>query len=84
MEGDKKKGFILFIGDYQKQKSDIDALKEVEIEIRDRSTYTWRIVKCIISQDPKKLQDGDVLWLKNWKEEYEPTAWAVKILDVIK
>ncbi|MDY6862321.1 MAG: hypothetical protein SV062_04940 [Thermodesulfobacteriota bacterium] len=84
MDEDRKKGFILFIGDYEKQKSDIDAAKEIEIEVRDRATYGWKVVKCIISRDPKKLPDGDVLWFKNWREEYEPDPWAIKILKVIK
>ena len=61
---------------------DISELKDGEeqtLQIRDTDTYETRVVKAVISSDPKKLPGSDVLRIRWQRGQLVPEAWAIKI-----
>ena len=75
-----KQEYLTFIG---KLESLIQG-QEIELLIKDlsptRQKYDARYVKAIVSSDPEKLPDGDVLWIRGWVGVPYPNPWAIKIL----
>jgi len=57
--------------------------REIGISIRDltpgQHKYSGRNVKAIVSRSPKKLPDGDVLWIRSGTGILRSQPWAIKI-----
>jgi len=65
---------------YEQQK-EIEAGDTIETYVFDRETYERVYVKAIISKDPARLPDGDILWVRNLKGKVEPQPWAIKVIE---
>jgi hypothetical protein len=63
------------------QEKDIEAGKAIETYVIDPVTFETVHCKAIISKDPSKLPDGDVLKVRNFKGQMEEKPWAIKILE---
>jgi len=68
----------LFIEKYHQE---IEEGKEIQIEIRDHFTYEGIKVKAVVSLDPEKIPDGDILWIRNLNEMVMPDPGAIKIVE---
>jgi len=64
------------------QEKEIEAGEPIETYVFDPETYETTYCKAIISKDPSKLPDGDVLNVRNFKGQMEPEPWAIKILEL--
>ncbi|MBI2979323.1 MAG: phenylphosphate carboxylase subunit gamma [Chloroflexi bacterium] len=57
--------------------------QETALTIKDltpgRHKYGARIVKAILSSDPKRLPGGDILHVRSWTGVLYPQTWAIKI-----
>ena len=57
--------------------------QETTLTIKDltpgRRKYDTRIVKAILSSDPARLPEGDVLHVRSWTGVLYPQTWAIKI-----
>ena len=63
------------------QQAAIDAGDPIETYICDKETYEQVFVKAIISKDPAKISDGDVLWVRDLKGKLLSQPWAIKIIE---
>lgn len=76
-----KKEYLTFIPDIK----DLIENQEVKLTIKDLTPgprkYDARIVKAILSSDPGRLPDGDILWVRSWTGVLYPQPWAIKILE---
>ena len=43
--------------------------------------YNCRLVKAVVSKDPKSLPGGDLLWLRSLTGSKFPNPWGIKILE---
>lgn len=59
--------------------------KEIKLTIKDLNPgtgkYGARIVKAILSSDPDKLPEGDILHVRSWIGVLYPQTWAIKIVQ---
>ena len=53
------------------------------VEIQDAQNYERIYAKAIICKDPTNLPEGEVLWIKNYREERIPEPARIKILERI-
>ncbi len=69
--------------------SQLPAEGEVSLVIREltpedrRKKYMSRYVRARVSNDPDKLPDGDVLWLRWQMGKPHPKPWAIKVLEYL-
>ena len=75
-----KKEYLTFVGKLES----LPQGEEIELLIKDlsptRQKYDARYVKAIVSSDPEKIPDGDVLQIRGWVGVPYPKPWAIKIL----
>ena len=64
------------------QDDKVKAGEIVETYIVDRETYQHIYVRAIISEDPAKLPDADILWVRDYKGKLEPKPWAIKVIEM--
>jgi hypothetical protein len=61
--------------------------KETKLTIKDlnpgTSKYGAKIVKAILSSDPTKLPEADVLHIRSWIGALYPQTWAIKIIEEV-
>ena len=78
------KEYLTFIPDIK----DLIEDQEVKITIKDLTPgprkYDARIVKVILSSDPGRLPDGDILWVRSWTGVLYPQPWAIKIVEELE
>ena len=59
--------------------------KEIKLTIKDLNPgigkYGAKIVKAILTSDPSKLPDGDILHIRSWIGALYPQTWAIKIIE---
>ncbi len=65
---------------YEKE-SEIEQGKPIETYVFDAQTYERRYVRAIISKPPKKLEDGENLWVRDFQGRLEPEPWAIRIIE---
>lgn len=65
---------------YEQQK-EIEAGEVIETYVFDKETYEQVYVKAIISKDPAKVPEGDILWVRDLKGKLYPQPWAIKIIE---
>ena len=79
-----KKEYLTFVPDIE----DLIEDQEVNITIKDLTPgprkYDARIVKAILSSEPGRLPDGDILWVRSWTGMLYPQRWAVKIKEELE
>lgn len=60
---------------------------EVAIALREltpadrKKKYLTRYVRALISRDPRKIPDGDILWLRWQRGRLNPEPRSIKILE---
>lgn len=78
-----KKEYLTFVPDIK----DLIENQEVKLTIKDltpgRHRYDNKIVKAILSSDPGRLPDGEVLWVRSWIGVLYPQPWAIKIVGEV-
>ena len=57
--------------------------EETVVEVRSVDTVEMRRVKAILSSSPKKLPDGETLWIRGQRGKKYPEPWAIKIIEDI-
>ena len=76
-----KKEHLTFVLDIK----DLIENHEVKLTIKDLAPgtrkYNARIVKAILSSDPRRIPEGDVLRVRSWTGVLYPQPWAIKILE---
>ncbi len=75
-----KKEYLTFIPDIK----DLIENQNIKLTIKDLTPgprkYDARIVEAILSSDPGRLPEGDVLWVRSWTGVLYPQPWAIKII----
>ena len=64
------------------QEQEIDSGEAIDTYVYDRETYETIYCRAIISKDPSKLPDGEILWVRNFKGQMEEEPWAIKMLEI--
>ncbi|MFC2072637.1 phenylphosphate carboxylase subunit gamma [Chloroflexota bacterium] len=76
-----KKEYATFTPDIK----DLFENKEITLTIKDLTPgprkYDARIVRAILSSDPGRLTEGDVLFVRSWTGVLYPQTWAIKIIE---
>ena len=74
--------------EYQTFTPDIKNLvenEEIKLTVKDLNPgitkYGAKIVKAVLSSDPAKMPDGDVLHIRSWTGALYPQTWAIKIIE---
>jgi hypothetical protein len=61
--------------------------RETELTIRDLTPglrkYESNWVKAVVSNSPKQMPDGDVLWLRFPLGFLHPRPWAIKVVRIL-
>jgi hypothetical protein len=55
--------------------------EETELQVRDSETFEQKVVKCIVSKDPSKLEGADELLVRWQRGQAFDKKWAIKILE---
>jgi hypothetical protein len=55
--------------------------EEMELQVRDAETFEQKVVKCIVSKDPSKLEGADVLQVRWQRGQPLDKKWAIKVLE---
>jgi hypothetical protein len=55
--------------------------EEMDLQVRDAETFEQKVVKCIVSRDPSKLEGADVLQVRWQRGQPLDTQWAIKVLE---
>ena len=63
------------------QDKEIEAVRPIDTYVVDPETYQRTYCTAIISKDPEKLPNADILRVRNYKGQLEPKPWAIKILE---
>ena len=78
-----KKEYLTFVDKLE----NIAEGKEIELLVKDLTSgpekYDSRYVKAIVSSDPEKIPDGDVLWIRGGIGVLYPEPYAIKILKEV-
>ncbi len=78
-----KREYLTFVPDIK----DLTENQELELTIKDLTPgprkYDARIVRAILSSDPGRLPEGDVLWVRSWTGVPYPQPWAIKIVGEV-
>ena len=73
-------GYEIFVKNFEELEED----KELEKEIRDAQTYEIRNVKALFSSSPKKLPDGEDLWVRSLIGHLiDEKPWRIKIISEV-
>jgi hypothetical protein len=59
--------------------SDLKQGNEIELTIRDNTTYEFKKVRAVVSSSPEKLPDGNVLKVRFKQGVLYKQPWAIKI-----
>lgn len=51
------------------------------VEIKDRQTLERFYARAQICKDKGKLPDGDILWVRGYRDEINPEPFRIKILE---
>lgn len=75
-----KKEYLTFVENLES----LDEGCETELLIKDltpsRRKYDARYVRAMVSKDPGKWPEGDLLWIRGWVGVLFPDPWAIKII----
>jgi hypothetical protein len=77
MEGDMTTYEAFIIDD----PSEIAEGEEIELQVRDSETFEQKVVKCIVSRDPFKLEGADELLVRWQRGQPLDKMWAIKVLE---
>lgn len=76
-----KKEYLTFVRDIK----DLIENREVILTIKDLTPgprkYDARIVKALLSGDPGRLPEGDVLRVRSWTGVLYPQPWTIQIIE---
>ena len=76
-----KKEYVTFVPDIK----DLVENKEFKLTIKDlapgRAKYGAHIIRAILSSDPRRLPEGDILWVRSWTGVLYPEPWAIKVVQ---
>lgn len=75
-----KKQFMTFVKDMNELVEDVELALAVRDLAPGRRKYDCKIVKAILVSSPRKLPDGDILWIRSWTGVLYPEPWAIKIM----
>lgn len=79
-----KKEYLTFTPDIK----ELIENQEVTLTIKDLTPgphkYDARVVKAILSSDPGRLPEGDVLRVRSWTGVLYPQPWAIKIVEELE
>ena len=54
---------------------------ETELQVRDSETFEQKVVKCIVSKEPSKLEGSDELQVRWQRGQPLDKRWSIKILE---
>lgn len=78
-----KKEYLTFV----ERLESMEEGKEIELLIKDLTSgpakYDSRYVKAIVSRNPDKFLDGDILWIRGWVGILYPHPYGMKILKEV-
>lgn len=61
--------------------------QENVLTIRDLSPgprkYNARVVKALVSSDPERIPNAEVLWIRSWIGHLHPKPWAMRIIEEV-
>ncbi|MBI4288491.1 MAG: phenylphosphate carboxylase subunit gamma [Chloroflexi bacterium] len=79
-----KKEYVTFVRDFKS----LPQGKEIEITIRDLTPgprkYDAKIVKAVVSEDPARMPEGDLLWLRSATGVLSAKPWAIQVKGEVK
>lgn len=79
-----KKEYQTFVPDI----GDLVENQEIKLTIKDITPgprkYGAQIVKAILSSDPERLPEGDILRVRSWLGVLYPEPWAIKVVEELE
>ena len=60
---------------------DIEAGKDVVLEVRDLAEFSRKVVRAKIARNLDDLPDCQQLWVRNLKDEVTDECWAIKVVE---
>ena len=70
-----------YFGYLDERKAEIERGEPIEVQVVDREIFETKVVKAIVAKSSEALPDGQDLWIKNEREELDPTPWKIKIIE---
>lgn len=78
----REKGqYELYVEYLDQNRKDIEAGKDVAVEVRDISNYLRLVVRAQILKSPDHSPEADILWIRNIREDREPVPMGIIIKE---
>lgn len=62
-------------------KAEIDAGREVLLEVRDLSTWERKVVKAVLIRRSDALEGADLLRIEDYTGDFRPDVWSIRIVE---
>ena len=73
--------YEVYIGYLDGKDEEIDAHREIVVEVRDLETFERKVVRAVLARPGQELPDSDILWVTDWVESSSKEEWKIKVVE---